>query len=169
MPSARESPFGAVVRRSIALFAVWWVLTLGDASGLGVGVVVAVLVAGLSLRLFPPSGYRLRPLGLLLFSGYFLSRSVVAELDVASRVLSPALPVNPGEISLILGLPKGSPRWLLANTLSLMPGTLSVLLEGNRFHCLDTTVPVEQDVRETEKQVARVFGLQLNADNGAAL
>ncbi|XKH60036.1 Na+/H+ antiporter subunit E [Halomonas sediminis] len=159
------------MRRSIALFAVWWVLTLGDASGLGVGVVVAVLVAGLSLRLFPPSGYRLRPLGLLLFSGYFLSRSVVAGLDVARRVLSPALPVNPGEISLILGLPKGSPRWLLANTLSLMPGTLSVLLEGNRLtlHCLDTTVPVEQDVRETEKQVARVFGLQLNADNGAAL
>ena len=42
-----------------------------------------------------------------------------------------------------------------------MPGTLSVLLEGDRLtlHCLDTREPVERDVRATERRVARVFGL----------
>lgn len=170
MQPAPASPVTTFMLRGAALLAVWWALTLGEVSGLGFGVVVAVLVAWLSVRVFPPSGYRLRPLGLVLFLGYFLSRSVAAGVDVARRLLSPALPVHPGEITLTLRLPEGSPRWLLANTLSLMPGTLSALLEGDRLtlHCLDTREPVEVDVRETERQVARVFGLTLAKAKGAA-
>ncbi|HLT14539.1 MAG TPA: Na+/H+ antiporter subunit E [Marinobacter sp.] len=171
MLSAPASPVIVVVLRSLSLFVVWWVLTLGDASGLGFGIVVSVIVAALSIRLFPPSGYRLRPFGLLLFFRYFLLRSVLAGLDVARRVLAPTLPVNPGEITLSLRLPEGSPRWLLANTLSLMPGTLSVLLDGDQLtlHCLDVSEPVEPDLREAERQIARVFGLQLNSDHGVVL
>lgn len=155
--------------RGAALLVVWWALTLGEFAGLGFGAIVVALVAGVSLRLFPPSGYQLRPLGLVLFFVYFLSRSVVAGLDVARRLLSPALPVQPGEITLTLRLPEGSPRWLLANTLSLMPGTLSALLDGDQLtlHCLDTRDPVERDVRETERQVGRVFGLAPANTTGA--
>ncbi len=164
MQSAPSLPALSLLLRGAALLVVWWALTLGETSALGFGLGVTALVAWLSVRLFPPSGYHLRPLGLMLFLGYFLSRSVVAGLDVTRRLLSPALPVHPGEITLTLYLPEGSPRWLLANTLSLMPGTLSALLEGDQLtlHCLDTREPVEQDVRETERQVARVFGLSLN-------
>lgn len=171
MLSAPASPVIVVVLRSITLLLVWWVLTLGDTSGLVFGGGVSVIVATLSIRLFPPSGYRLRPFGLLLFFRYFLSRSVVAGLDVARRVLSPTLPVNPGEVTLSLRLPEGSPRWLLANTLSLMPGTLSVLLDGDQLtlHCLDISEPVEPDLREAERQIARAFGMQLNTDHGAVL
>ncbi|MBE0485416.1 Na+/H+ antiporter subunit E [Marinobacter sp.] len=164
MPPAPASPLITFLFRSTVLFVVWWALTLGELSGLGFGAVVSVLVAWLSVRLFPPSGFPLRPGGLLLFFGYFLSRSVVAGVDVARRLLSPALPVQPGEITLTLNVPEGSPRWLLANTLSLMPGTLSVLLEGDQLtlHCLDTRDPVERDVRATERRVAGVFGLAVD-------
>lgn len=153
------STLPAPIVRGSALLGVWWVLTLGDVSGLVSGAIVAGLVAWLSLTLFPVSGYRLRLTGVILFTGYFLSRSVVAGLDVARRLLTPALPVNPGELTLQLHLPEGSPRWLLANTLSLMPGTLSVTLHQDQLtlHCLDTTAPVEQDLRATERRVARVF------------
>lgn len=163
------SPVLVFLIRAITLFAIWWVLTLGDVDGLVFGAIVTALAAGYSTRLFPPSSYRLRPLGLLVFVGYFLSRSVVAGLDVARRLLSPALPVKPGEICVTLHLPAGSPRWLLANTLSLMPGTLSVLLEGDQLilHCLDTSAPVNEDLRATERKVARVFGLSSPHGDGA--
>lgn len=169
MPSVPAKTLLTFTLRGVALFGLWWVLTLGDVSGLGFGFVVTVLVAGLTLCLFPPSHFQLQALGLLLLVGYFLSRSLVAGLDVARRILSPALPLNPGEITLALRLPEGSPRWLLANTLSLMPGTLSALLEGDQLtlHCLDTTASVEQDVREAERQVGRAFGLRLNKATGA--
>ncbi|MDR9426109.1 MAG: Na+/H+ antiporter subunit E [Marinobacter sp.] len=161
MPSAPALSLITVVVRGALLLALWWVLTLGDLPGLGFGLVVALVVSALSVRLFPPSAHHIRPLGLLRFIGYFLVRSVIAGMDVAGRLLKPGLPIKPGTMTLCLRLPEGSPRWLLANTLSLMPGTLSVLLEGNRLtlHCLDRTAPVEQDVRKAEKQIARVFGL----------
>lgn len=170
MPPAPASPLITFVCRGAALFVVWWALTLGEVSGLGFGLVVSVLVAWLSLRLFPPSGFAIRFGGLFPFLGYFLSRSVLAGVDVARRLLSPGLPVQPGEITLTLHLPEGSPRLLLANTLSLMPGTLSVLLEGDQLtlHCLDTREPVERDVRETERQVGRVFGLAVDHSAEAA-
>jgi len=171
MQSKPASLMTTLIARFAGLLLVWWTLALGQWSALAFGAVVAAMVSGLSLRLFPPSDYRIRPLGLLRFIGYFLVRSVAAGVDVARRLLAPRLPVNPGEITLVLSLPEGSPRWLLANTLSLMPGTLSVLLEGDRLtlHCLDLTAAVEQDVRKTEKQIARVFGLNPDMLTGAAL
>lgn len=161
MPSASAVSLITVIARGALLLALWWVLTLGDPSGLGFGLVVTLVVSALSVRLFPPSVYHLRPWGLLRFIGYFLVRSVVAGMDVAGRLLKPGLPIKPGTTVLTLKLPEGGPRWLLANTLSLMPGTLSVLLEGERLtlHCLDTTAPVEADVRKAEQYIARVFGL----------
>lgn len=148
--------------RAGALYLVWWVLTEGDPSGLGVGAAIVLMVALFSCRVHPPSRYALRPVGMLVFFGYFILRSVVAGLDVARRLLSPSLPINPGYFIVKTRLPEGGPRWLLANTLSLMPGTLSVRLQGAslELHCLDLDLPIDEDVRSTERKVAGVFGLR---------
>jgi len=52
---------------------------------------------------------------------------------------------------------------LLANTQSLLPGTLSVELRGNCLclHVLDGQAPTEADVRRAEKYIAHMLGLQL--------
>ncbi|QIB65038.1 Na+/H+ antiporter subunit E [Kineobactrum salinum] len=150
-----------VLTRSLALYLLWWVLAEGERSGFVFGAVAAALVALLSLRIFGASAWSLRPWRLLRFAGYFVGLSVVAGLDVARRLLTPSLPVNPGCCSLITSLPPGGPRWLLANTLSLLPGTLTVTLDGEqlKLHCLDSASPVEASVRRTEAAIARLFGL----------
>lgn len=149
--------------RMILLLLVWWTLTEGDPSGIGFGLVIVTLVTAISVRLFPPGTARIRPMPFCLFVLFFAGRSVTAGIDVARRLLSPSLPVSPGFLTFHLNLPEGGPRWLLANTLSLMPGTLSVSLDGARLdlHCLDTRDPIEADVRAVEQKVARVFGLSL--------
>lgn len=157
--------------RAGALYLVWWVLTEGDPSGLWIGAAIALMVALFSCRLHPPSRYALRPVGVLVFSGYFILRSVVAGLDVARRLLSPSLPINPGYVVVKTSLPDGGPRWLLANTLSLMPGTLSVRLQDAslELHCLDLDLPIDEDVRSTERKVAGVFSLkETRAEEGAS-
>lgn len=153
-----------IAARIVLLLLVWGALTEGDSSGIGFGLVVTALATVISLRLFPPAKVRIRPFPFLLFMLFFIGRSVVAGIDVSRRLLSPSLPVNPGYLTFYLSLPEGGPRWLLANTLSLMPGTLSVSLDGERLdlHCLDTREPVEADVRLVEQKVARVFGLSSN-------
>ena len=154
-----------IAGRMTLLFLVWWVLTEGNLSGLAFGLAVVVPVAMVSVYLFPPGARRIRIVPFLLFVLFFLGRSVVAGIDVARRLLSPSLPANPGYLTFDLELPEGGPRWLLANALSLMPGTLSVTLAGARLdlHCLDTRDPVEEEVRAVERRVADVFGLP--ADN----
>ena len=145
-----------VLLRTLSLFIVWWALTEGDGSGAPFGAVVSLMVALVSVRLFPPGTYavrpgtyRLRALGTLLFTGHFLGNSVIAGVDVARRLVLPRLPVDPGTLKLTTTLPEGSPRWLLANALSLMPGTLSVNLSGDRLelHCLDQRMPIADSVQ----------------------
>lgn len=148
--------------RTGALYLVWWVMTEGDTSGLRPGAAIVALVALVSCKLYPPSRYTLHPLGTLTFAGYFMFKSVVAGVDVGRRLLSTSVPVNPGYFTVTTSLPAGGPRWLLANTLSLMPGTLSVRLQGAslELHCLDLELPIDEDVRSTERKVAGVFGLR---------
>lgn len=151
-----------LVLRWLLLSLVWWSLTDGDASGLVFGAAVGLLVAWISLVLFPPSLHVIRLRALPGFVLFFLSRSLLAAIDVSRRLLSPSLPVTPGYLRAELSLPEGVPRWLLANTLSLLPGTLSVTLQGDEIelHCLDLTQPVRQDFEYTEMRVAALFGLQ---------
>lgn len=150
---------GSAAIRTALLLLAWWALTEGDPAGIVFGLIAALLVALLSLRFFPAPGRRPRLLAALAFSGYFMLRSVAAGVDVARRLLAPRLPIKPGYVIYTTSLPAGSPRWLLANTLSLLPGTLSVTLRGRELelHCLDTDMPVGEDVASTELRIARMF------------
>lgn len=163
--------YRAFCLRTGALYLVWWVMTEGDPSGLVPGAAIVVLVSILSCRLYPPSRYTLHPVGALVFAGFFILRSVVAGVDVGRRLLSPSVPVNPGYFTVKTSLPAGGPRWLLANSLSLMPGTLSVRLQGAslELHCLDLDLPIDEDVRSTERKVAGMFGLkEARAEEGTS-
>jgi multicomponent Na+:H+ antiporter subunit E len=150
---------GSAAIRTALLLLTWWALTEGDPEGTVFGLFAALLVALLSLRFFPAPGHRPRLLAAMVFSGYFMLRSVVAGVDVARRLLSPRLPIKPGYVTYTTSLPAGSPRWLLANTLSLLPGTISVTLQGAELelHCLDTDTAVREDVARTEQRIARMF------------
>jgi multicomponent Na+:H+ antiporter subunit E len=147
--------------RLLLLAGLWLVLTNGSPTAWGFGLAVVVLVWLISVRLFPPGEHRLQPLQLPLFLGWFLARSLVAGWDVSRRLLAPTLMIAPGERAVPLILPEGPPQWLLANLLSLMPGTLSVEIRGQALllHCLDTRQDVHAEVVEAERRVARLFGL----------
>ncbi len=145
-----------------AFFAVlWWVLA-GDAAW-GFGVAVIALALGASLVLQPARRVRLRPWALARFVVYFLFQSTRAGLDVARRALTPRLPLEPALLDLRLRLPAGPARTLLVNTMTLLPGTLSVELAGRRLrlHVLDARLPIERELRALEARIAAVFGLSV--------
>lgn len=152
--------------RFLVLFLLWWVISEGDTGGLWFGAVAAVLVAWFSTRFFPGGGYRIRWRALPGFALFFLVESVAAGVDVAARLLRPSLPIQPGEIALTTRLPGGAPHWLLANTLSLLPGTLSVSLRGDVLvlHGLDLRMDIKASVRKVEARIARLFGVALEVD-----
>lgn len=160
MEAVRDGVF-----RGLVLYLVWWVLTEADTSGLFSGLVITVLVTLISFRLFPVSRYHIHPVGTVRFAIHFLLRSVAAGADVAIRLLKPRLAINPGYCRFTTTLPENGPRWLLANTLSLMPGTITANLKDNclELHCLDINAVTEEDFRDTEARIAAMFVLRSRA------
>jgi len=160
-------PSLAAVRAALwrsALFAVlWWALTDGDRASWGVGSVSILLAVWLSLRLLPPVTTFVSRIGLLRFLVFFFVQSLRGGVQVAGLALRPRMGLRPGFHEVDLHLPEGIGRVLLANTLSLLPGTLSVELQGNRLclHVLDDQAATELDVRAAETRLAHLLGLTL--------
>lgn len=147
-----------------ALFALlWWALTDGRADSWEVGSVSILAAVILSLRLLPPVPATVSRIGLLRFLFFFFVQSLRGGVQVAWFALRPRPGLRPGIREIPLRLPEGIGRVLLANTLSLLPGTLSVGLEGNRLclHVLDEQMPSEAGVRSAEARIAHMLGLKL--------
>ncbi len=164
-PGSRPSTRTAARLRSAiltgtALGGPWLVLTGLDAASLAIGA-PAILAGAALAALFPPAPpWRIAPLAALGFAAFFAWQSVRGALDVARRALDPRLPLKPGFRTVILTLRPGPGRVLLANTVSLLPGTLSAEIEGRRLivHTLDLETDVAEEVAALETRIRAVFG-----------
>lgn len=64
------------------------------------------------------------------YLGYFLKELVKSNIALAGVVLSPELPINPGIVKVRTRLKSKMGRLMLANSITLTPGTLTVEMEG---------------------------------------
>jgi len=143
----------------LALAALWWLLTGGEAGAWLVGI-PAVLAAAWAARRLRQDGHSAISLpGLLRFLPFFAWESLRGGIDVAQRTLSPQLRVNPGFISYRTKLPQRSARIIFANCMCLLPGTLAADLQGDliEVHLLDTQLDVQADFARLEQAVAAVY------------
>jgi multicomponent Na+:H+ antiporter subunit E len=129
-----------------------------------VGAPVVVFAALASGALLPGVSWSLP--GIVRFVPFFLWHSLHGGVDVARRALHPRLPIAPGLLDHRWRLPPGLPRVFMANTVSMLPGTLSAELDEEflRVHVLDQTGTFASELALIEARVARLFGLHLVAD-----
>lgn len=152
----------SLLPRALLFLLLWWVITEG-AGGWAIGLPTIALAVAASHFLQPRRQLRLRPLGALRFTGFFLVQSLRAGLDVALRALRPRMRLAPELLEYRLQLPSGPARVFLADTMSLLPGTLSTELDDDCLclHVLDTRQSIEADLRQVELRVADLFGINL--------
>jgi multicomponent Na+:H+ antiporter subunit E len=156
--------FGLAIPRFGFLAGLWYVLTNGHEASWGVGIPVLIAGTCASLLLQSPQAWRWRLAGLGRFLPVFLWLSWRGGFDVALRALHPHCPLTPGLLIYPLKLPIGPARIFFANTVSLLPGTLSANLEEDRLtvHVVDEHLPVLGNLQSMESLVAELFGLQLS-------
>ena len=90
---------------------------------------------------------------------------VMANLDVAYRVLHPAMPLRPGIVRVTTNLRSPAGITMLANSITLTPGTLTVdadeegILYVHWIHIADTDIQHETEriVSRFERLLSRVF------------
>jgi len=156
-----QAGIAAWLGRGFAFALLWWLLTEGSGIAWGVGLATVALATAASLHLRPPGAGRFSPRGLLGFAGFFLIESVKGGVQVAALAFQRRPNLAPAFVETQLTLPPGPATVLLANVLSLLPGTLSVHVEGERLrlHALDARLPVLDEVRAAEKHIARMLRL----------
>jgi multicomponent Na+:H+ antiporter subunit E len=153
--------FSLYLQETIILFVLWLGLTSSlNPQELLTGVILAILIPLLTpypisiigLKWFSPK----RIIGVFIYSLVFLKALVIANLDVAKRVISPSLKINPGIVKIKTNLQTDFGKMLLANTITLTPGTLTVDVIGEYLyiHWIDV---VTKDIEEATKIIAGDF------------
>lgn len=123
---------------SVVLFAVW-MLWSGHTEPflIAMGLISCGFVLWIVRRMQILDGetvpYRL---GLRPFTSYFpwlVKEIVKANVDVCRRVLDPKLPIRPHLLSVRADQPTDLGRVILANSITLTPGTVSIEVHGNQI------------------------------------
>ena len=138
--------------------ALWGILSGGK--GWAFGVPVAFLAAAVSCLLMPAT--RLSLPGLARFVPYFAWNSLRGGIDVASRAVHPQMPIEPALLRYEMRLDDAVARVVMANAVTLLPGTLSADLRGQTLlvHVLNAGGPFPEAFERLEQRVADLFGVQ---------
>ena len=142
-----------------------WLLLMWDISpaSLTIGLIVALAAAAIhGPQLTGRPEHAINPVRYFWFLYYipiFILEMVKANLDMAYRVLHPALPIDPGLVKFRTRLKSETGRTLLGNSLTLTPGhtTVDIIRDELYIHCIDINRPTQAIAEKFENIIARIF------------
>ncbi len=156
--------------RAVWMALLWLGLNGLDGNSWIVGTPVVLVATWISVKLLPSVSWRWSLRGALVFAAYFLRQSVLGGWDVARRAISPRLALSPTIVCHPCQLPSGPSRLFFCSAISLLPGTAVVAIAESNIsvHVLDDSTSVAEELRELERRVGGLFGLELVREKGAA-
>ncbi|MCE9683822.1 Na+/H+ antiporter subunit E [Halomonas alkalisoli] len=148
------------------LLALAWVILSGDFSG--PNLVVGLVFGYITLVLIEPQvpalkGYPGRIPRILRFLGFFIKELVQANLRVGFDILTPPWHMKPGVIAMPLEARTELEITMVANLISLTPGTLSLDVSDDRkvlyIHAmfLDDEEELRRNLKEMECRALELF------------
>lgn len=152
-----------------ALLFIFWILLSGkyDAFHLLLGALSAALVSWLSVLLVSAARAESSPLKALLYllrgslyALWLLPRIVMAALHVSYLVLHPRLPIRPKLVQYKSRLRGETARVILANSITLTPGTITVDMVGRELtvHALDDSSLSDLLSGRFERKISWIYG-----------
>ena len=145
----------------IILFIVWLGFTTSfEIPEVITGVIVSFIIAIYNFGHFTEIGMKSfspkRVLYIFQYIFIFLIALIVANFNVAKIVLSPKLPINTGIVQFETKLKSNFARLVLANSITLTPGTFTIDIIDDKFfiHWLDVKVT---DSEKVYKEIAEPF------------
>lgn len=101
----------------------------------------------------------------IIYIPYFSWYVLLANLDVVYRVIHPDMPIHPGIVKVKTGLKSDAGRTMLANSITLTPGTLTVDITDDGYlyvhwinvQAQDVEGATEYIVGKFEKMIRRMF------------
>lgn len=160
-----RGPRGRAARDCCHLFVILFVVWLALTSSLhwqevAVGALVALVLSLMFGRTYaalglPPISVR-RASYFIAYIGVLSAEIVRANLDVAYRVLHPRLPIRPGIVAIKTELQQDVAKMLLANSITLTPGTFTLDVLGDTL-LIHWIVVRSEDPEEAARAIAGRF------------
>lgn len=148
------------------LLAFIWVALSGSFTGVNllIGFILGYVLLGFALRDKPEfAHYRNKVPKFIRFVGFFLKALIVSNLRVAYDVLTPTHYMRPGVIAFALDARTDGEITILANLISLTPGTLSLDVSDDKkvlyIHVmyLDDETAVQHQLKYLESRVLEIL------------
>ena len=140
-----------------------WLLLAGSVAldEIIAGIIVAAVVSLISapyIDIFDGIRYTPKALvSLMTYLSYFFIALIKANFDMARRVLSPSLPISPELLEVETQLESRLGQMLLANSITLTPGTLAVELRHNRILVHWIAAPEGISLEQATQDIATGF------------
>jgi multicomponent Na+:H+ antiporter subunit E len=153
---------------TLLLMACLWLAVTGSVSLLNLllGLCVSAVSLWLVREQVDPAWSTVRPLKLLLLCGLFFKELALSAIKVAILVVQPKMKLKPGIFAFPLSVNRDFEITLLANLITLTPGTLSVDVSADRsmlyVHALDCSDPgaAKRDIAQGfERRIKEAFPL----------
>ncbi len=127
--------------------------------------IIGAIVILITILLFGPStdifkGVKLTPSGLMYSFWYilvFIGALIMSNIDVLFRVLNPKLPIKPGIVRIETSLKSPIARLILANSITLTPGTFVVDIKQNYLYIHWIEVCCDGDPELAAKNISEKF------------
>ncbi len=144
----------------ITSFIFWLLLTWSAEPG---SVVAGLAVAGFATLFFGKFYFHRvvkfiqphRYFWLVIYLFIFIWECIKANFDVAYRVLHPKMPIRPGIVRVPLSLKSPFARAMLANSITMTPGTIAVDIVGDNMYVHWIYISSEDPVEYTRKVSGR--------------
>ena len=145
----------------VFIFAIWMCLTSSAAwqeilAGAVISLVLALFLNKSYSQLGLPPLNAKRLSAFVAYLGVLMREIVKANFDVAYRILHPRMPLRPGIVAVRTGLKQDIARLMLANSITLTPGTFTMDIVGDTLLVHWINVKAE-DIEESTKIIAEKF------------
>jgi len=149
---------------TIFLFLIWMGLTMSlSTQELTTGFIVSFIIALLYVKNYKTSDkFSFNPIAYIIYLIVFLKNLVLSNWDVARRGIDPKLPINPGIVAIKTNLKKDYKKLMLANSITLTPGTITLDVKDDTLyiHWIDV---LTEDVEKASKEIAGDFERTISA------
>jgi len=145
----------------ISLLIIWLALTSSlNWQELSAGAAISLVLSFFLYRTYgklglPPAGVR-RAAFFFIYLGVLFKEIIKANFDVAYRVLHPEMPIKPGIVLIKTKLKQNLAKMILANSITLTPGTFTLDILGDNLLIHWINVRTE-DVDEATKIIGEKF------------
>jgi len=143
---------------TLFLFVIWIALTLSFSNQeLITGFVVSFTIAYIYTTNYKSiNKFRFSPIVYLQYLVIFIKNLILSNIDVAKRVIDPKLPINPGIVEIKTNLKEDYKKLILANSITLTPGTITMDVQGDSMfiHWIDVKTT---DIKKASEEIAGDF------------